>query len=432
MTAGSKGIKSELIIIFTLLMFVFNTKFIIFGNVFSSYWVFVFGFACFEIFRFGVNKYFLPYILLTVIATIYALCIHIFFRKDVFETIIFVQILSSIFVLFSSSVIVRMHIYAYKRKWLDKLIRNLLITAVVNSIFIFGAASSDGFRDIIYDFIFITERATRYAFEMQVHNPRYPGLNVSGFTAGSLLVSLIVLSVSLYSLHKRGVGIFHYITLSQVFVVSSLAFVARTGLYLSTLIVTIQIFRELFLFLKIPLKMLFVSILSLGAAMYWIANLKISHISPMLESQLIDHTGFFWAFEPFVNYFVGYDLQSTATDALLSEAFLSNDILEILFGTGILGRAEVYLNSDTGWILFISFGGVLGTFILYTPLFYLGISGFCHGFSDFYRRYLLFSIVCLLIVNFKEIVYLSHGYIQLPMLFFTAGIHSLRTEKSGL
>ena len=71
-----------------------------------------------------------------------------------------------------------------------------------------------------------------------------------------------------------------------------------------------------------------------------------------------------WAFELFINFFNNKNISSASTEHLFNEMFfLPQNELDILFGIGNFGRNEMlpYINSDSGYILFIHGYGIIGT-----------------------------------------------------------------------
>jgi hypothetical protein len=111
----------------------------------------------------------------------------------------------------------------------------------------------------------------------------------------------------------------------------------------------------------------------------------------------------------------------------------SHDIFEIIFGTGNFGRGENYIDSDIGWVLFISGGGILGVLILYAPYVYMIYFGLANKKKFYLNNILSVTVILLLVLNFKDIYYLSHGYIQPIYILFSMCLikgHALMSGKS--
>lgn len=110
--------------------------------------------------------------------------------------------------------------------------------------------------------------------------------------------------------------------------------------------------------------------------------------------------------------------------------FLPNDALEILFGTGNLGRSEnaPYISSDVGYVRSIFGFGLIVTLILYlAPLAYF--------WTQFYNsKNNLFIIpltvwIMLILMNFKEFHYLNRGtFVLIVMVTLLAA----RKRQSGI
>jgi hypothetical protein len=128
----------------------------------------------------------------------------------------------------------------------------------------------------------------------------------------------------------------------------------------------------------------------------------------------------YFAFELFMNYFDNGDFNSVTTDTLIDEMFIySNNIFSLIYGTGNFGRGQNYIESDIGWVLFLSGGGIIGLLILYVPHFYLIFFGYTTKNKFYLGKVLIYLIFLLLILNFKDVYYLSHGYIQPVYLLFS-------------
>lgn len=391
-----------------ILLFLFTPQFIIFGLVVKSYWFIVVFLALLEISKGKIPRKFFTFLNLLLASVVYILfngLVH-----NVFDDFLISQIISTYFVLFSSLFIVKKYFEYYPLSWINRLTNDMLVAVLFNSCILIFSAFSEDFRNFIYQFISLTEKAARYTHGIEVSNPRYSGLTVSGFSYLSVLSSFVVI-IHAYSSFKNNSFYSDKTVISNLikyFIISaSLLLVARTGLYIillviigySAMVVKARISERKF-FIPVVVILMFIFIVSL-------VNL------------LMDDFIYF-AFELFINYFNDGIFSSVTTDTLINEMFIfSHDIFEILFGTGNFGRGENYIDSDVGWVLFISGGGMLGVLLLYAPYVYIIYFGLANKKKFYLNNILSVTVILLLVLNFKDIYYLSHGYIQPIYILFS-------------
>ncbi len=398
-------IKLQKILLFIgVFLFLYTPQFNIFDLfIIESYWIVLIALTLIEIYYYGISKKYSPLIALLLISFSYVLINTII--NEIYDYLILKQIITAFLVLMTASFLIRKYATLYKYKYLDAIINDLSYSILINSLIILLTVYSNEFKEFIYQYIYITEKAERYLFgDVEVN--RYPGVTVSGFTALSVMTAIIILFLMMFGIKyvetrdKRLLKIYAICLISTF----SLIFVARTGLYISliillgfSLIYALKILQNKAFFLSVKISILCLCFyFAVGETNYLFTS---------------------FAFEIINNYFSGEGLRSVSTDNLIEkEFFFPINFTEFLIGNGNFGRGSEYISSDIGWVLFINFGGILGSIIIYLPLLYIGLGGFIYKKNKYFGLFLFFSMLILLICNFKDIFYLSHGYIQ-PIIF---------------
>lgn len=387
------------------------------GAVLKTYFIVVIGYALLELARYGISRKYMPFILFSLLSLFYSLLLQL--ATGYYDLFVTSQIAGGVLIFLASSFIVRMYSKRYV-DYIDRIMFDLALAIGIHSAIILATVFNESFREILYSFIYVTEKADRYLFG-EVHTNRYPGLTVSGFSFLSMLHTQIALVIVLYGVYcsRRLSGYRSLITASVLMLsVFSLIFVARTGLYLSLLIMLV-------FFVYVSLKKMWHGEFGFIFVFALVCSLMVRAFPALEIDEYIE-----FAFELFINLESGEGFSSSSTDQLVeNEFFLPGDPISLLLGTGNFGRGESYIYSDIGWVLFMFGGGFLGILILYAPLFYILISGFIYRFPRFIGWYLAVGVILLLVANFKDIYYLSHGYIQTIMLLFILG---LRIRSSGV
>lgn len=405
-------IKEKLLVIL-LTIFLFTPQFIFFGFVFKTIYISFIVIAIYEFIINGINKQIFNLIFFIMISLIFILVTKIYFGNyDVFPID---QLIIAPFILLASSFIIRIYIKTYAKGWLEKLVNDLLLSLLINSSVIYISVLSEEVRLFLYKHIYVTEKAERYLFGNEVDTLRFPGITVSGFSYLSVLYSFILLNALIFYWKHSKTEKLNNILLKFVFCTASLIFVARTGLYISIVITMLLIFLILY---RSDLK----KISTILFILFFIPVLFVKYYI------YIDHYLNF-AFEIFLNLYNGDGLKSTTTEALINDQ-LFFDLNNILMGSGNFGRGDNYIDSDIGWVLFYSGSGLIGTLIIYSPLIYMAVASYFNSCLFFLKYSIPLMIVMLFFLNFKDIYYIGHGYIQPVFLFYCAVMSLSKNEKS--
>ena len=113
-----------------------------------------------------------------------------------------------------------------------------------------------------------------------------------------------------------------------------------------------------------------------------------------------------WALESLISLVQDGNLENNSFNTLNIE-YLNSSLLEFIFGTGDFGRNEVHLKTDISYMLYFSYVGIVGLFILillHTRILFTRNVG-----------YLLLSFV-LLVTALKEATFLTRGIFPLYIL----------------
>ena len=191
-----------------------------------------------------------------------------------------------------------------------------------------------------------------------------------------------------------------YKALRIIIVLTSTIFLARVGLYAGILFLIIYNLNKLNL-----KKILFfaISFIALLFALDFIISTDYKTIDS--QYQIIFLT-FKWAFESFISIVQEGNFDNNSFNTLNVE-YLNSTFLDFIFGTGDFGRNEVHLKTDISYLLYFSYVGIFGLFILlliHTRILFNKNIG-----------YLLLSLV-LLITALKEATFLTRGIFPLYVL----------------
>lgn len=134
-----------------------------------------------------------------------------------------------------------------------------------------------------------------------------------------------------------------------------------------------------------------------------------------------------WIFSVFIELLAGESIaKNSSVAALLSEHIKAPEgVLQLLFGNGDYNVGVV--KSDIGYIQILFGGGILGIILMFS-LFIAGIAtSLKHKSDDDFWKILLILSVALLVVNLKDLYYISYcGY---SFLFFIIYLFALDYKK---
>jgi hypothetical protein len=266
---------------------------------------------------------------------------------------------------------------------------------LLNSITIILTVLSSSFSDILYKFVYLTEKQAGGISESRLI-PRYSGFAVSGFSYLSFKYMFLYIISILFLLKSRLSSIQSiYVIFSSLVIIISLFFVARTGL----------LFVILFFFWFIANKYLKkIRIKELFFLIFFVI-ITYKFIVVFLEDKFglaLDRS-----FDYVFNYLENSEIDNGTIADLSKELIFPDSLFDWFFGTGDFGR-DRELITDIGWLTFINGSGLLGVLIYYTPYYFL----FLKAWYSKYRNIAFALILCSFITNAKDLVYLEHGYIQ--------------------
>jgi hypothetical protein len=264
--------------------------------------------------------------------------------------------------------------------------RYIQVWLVLQSLVIISSALIDGFAQNFHSVFLLTERAERY-IGVDVLVNRYSGFAASGFSTLSVYMGLLGVLVNETLLKSK--DSLHRATFNIV-LVFALFFVGRSGLYIYMVYILIS-----GMLLKTS-NLIWLSIFVFSVAL----------LDFELSDELLTYLRF--AFELILNG------SSSSTDQLLEhEYFLPQPSF---WGSGSLLRSEDGVNSDAGWVKLLYCFGYLGTIFF--------VAGFLYVFSNGFRLKVVASTVFVFFIgvfflfNFKDLFFLSSGYIQAYIILY--------------
>lgn len=271
----------------------------------------------------------------------------------------------------------------------------VLLVLTINSITILLTVISPKFTNLLYDFVYLTEKQSIGISDERLF-PRYSGFSVSGFSYLSFkYMFLYILSIMFLVKDKLSTKHSVFIILSSIIIIVSLFFVARTGLLFVILCFFYFLFRNIILKFKIKEILLF-----------WILAFFFNKwISYNIGDQFAFATE--RSFDYIFNYLDNSEFDNATISVLSEELIFPNHLMEWLFGTGDFGR-DRGLITDIGWLSFLNGSGLIGILVYYLPYYYILIKAWHTSF----RMITIILIISSFIANAKDLVYLEHGYIH--------------------
>jgi hypothetical protein len=301
------------------------------------------------------------------------------------------------------------YIYIIKINKLDiyKIDKNIIFDLIIystfiNSVVLILTIFSPSFKEILYQYIGITDLARQYMFNFKEIG-RYQGIVHSGFSFLSTIYG-IVISINILLLYS-GITKKYLIPLIINFI--ALVNIGRSG-YIPI------IFTLLYLTLVFFAKGNKINIASM-IKLFLISILIILYI-------LIFAKDIYWIIEPF-NFF-RYD-QSTIGN-LLSHKISYPD--NIIFGNGNFGVSPNFPNlmTDMGFEIFLNASGIIGYFIAYILIIPVLLLWKDKSLSFNLKSIFLIFIFSYAILNFKDYYY--YGYGDIFQVYFLLVFSSLLTS----
>lgn len=246
------------------------------------------------------------------------------------------------------------------------------------------------FREFFYTFISLNELVEKYYIKN-----RYSGFVYTGFSFLSTVNSFaIIISILLYE--KNNIKLINEVIIIGV-IFLHIIFVGRTGLItlgLGIILLFIKTknyeqkkrFRKLIITSGIIITLIFLALLPFINMEKFIYTLK-------------------WSFEFFVSFTENGKFSSTSTEGLKHQILIPEKPLQLLFGSGNYDPG--YVHSDIGYIQILNGGGLFVLIILF------GIFVYTYYISkkikdDLLGFPLLYISICILIINVKDLYYVSY------------------------
>lgn len=332
------------------------------------------------------------------------------------------EIINGLIIFFASLFYVGRYKKIYGDEFPNNICHDLHMAGFVQAIIVILTFLSPAFRESLYSFIGTTETANRYLF-MDVEVRRFQGIVPSGFSFLSTTHALLMVCGFWELCEKKDRNLLYLIkfAIMQLTIFLSILLIGRTGIIV-ILIYTVLVAYILYKqsrpgqdkILHIKYKSIFIiSILFALVFLALVLIVDIEYFIPNIE----------FAFELILNLYNHGALDRTTSGVLESHYFLPDNTFELLFGTGNFGRNGVleYVDSDVGYIIFITGSGILGLFIAYS-FYYVGLyhSALNNKYIPRMSYYLIGLIAVIAIGNAKDYYFISHiGYSQLYFLFFS-------------
>jgi hypothetical protein len=333
---------------------------------------------------------------------------------------IVIEILVAIFLFFATYQLVGLYKKLYGDRYIDEILRIIIIVGVINSVFMVAVFLSPGIGDFLYAFIKISDKSQK-ALSMGM---RVPGLFYSGFSSLSVFyAAVLMISIVYFSRHKNASLL--YVAVTTMALLLGIVLSGRTGQLLAVFgVIYLQLFNA-----KIE------KVINNGLY-FKVLILSVCIVLPALWMVDVSQYEYFWrwAFEYVYNYIDENEVSTKSTTSLFGVMyFLPENSEDIVLGTGNFGKSGNLqeIHSDVGYIRFIYGVGIVGllfAFSVYLYILYLVFSKKrCDKRIVCLLSYVVFS---LLIGNFKDYYYLSYaGYGQILFVLLSLYIVDLESKS---
>ena len=300
----------------------------------------------------------------------------------------------------------------------DKILYYVFISISIHAILIFTMYISDPFRELIYKLT----GTTKYAF-VNLNTPFLSGFRIPGLTYGLAQTSVLqmfglIIAPCIY--HE-----FKYKTIFWVFVILlifSILLTGRIGLIYGIIFVPLTLIlissknKRMFL---ISLKFIIIFII-----LFFVVTKNVLPLPNKFYSYNI------WWISQIFDVVRNYH-DSKLIKMYLDMYFIPEDFLTFMIGRGITGRGEGgYIPSDSGYVLLLFSGGVIGMFLMIS----IYIIIFLYGILTF-RIHKGISIVTIIVVisvmflNAKEVALLTRNQFSVVALLACASIRLYYNSK---
>lgn len=394
--------KKSYWLIFLLLFFIiFSPHISIFNLTIKSVYLFVVIPSIFGFIKFLQKKSLHKFIKLTIILLCISLIYNFitYFLHGFVDLSWIIQILMGFIEFFAAIFIGNLYIKVYNDEALNKITIHLFYVGVVHSILMLIIFISPAFRNFFYNFIKLSELAYTSTFRLD-DQTRFSGLLNSGFGSLSVLNAVMFL-MGLYSYMVS-----NKITLTKFLIGSLLLFISSI---LSGRLGIIVMLIELVFFYVIPT--LRISILKRKLKLL-IILIPIVFIFIILLNYYFPEKAQF-AFETYFKY-IDSGKFDKSTESILSETLNpSLSFMEMIFGTG----KYTIDYADSGYIMMINGGGIIGAFVSYSFLFPIfSLKHFNKRSQEKFKYVLLLFIFIIFFINYKNLYFF--GYNDIFQIYF--------------
>lgn len=378
-----------IVLLLLFVIFVYTPQFIVFGVVINTLYVF----PLISIYVLIKNNYKLEFpswllailfiqFLFFIIMSLYNGYLETFFLKEIF--------------IFPFVFITCQFLYGRIKKLNysnHDLVKFIMIALFINFLIIIVFSVFREFNTYLHSFINITPKQFKYIYETPWI--RHSGISVSGFSNLSFKSATLYCIVFAYFIKNKTISI-NFIFLSLTLIIANI-FVARTGLLMIIFLFMIYMFLKFKDLFKVFLVFTIIGFFSFPFFLNF-------------EEDFILLDSFYRTFDIlFLDNFM--DDQTIKTLVYESE---ENQIKNIFLGDGDFGRTRGLI-SDIGYISFLKGGGLIGLIIL-TLHYWIPFTIFFKNYKSWKFLALWLVLFSMFLFNFKDLAFLSHGYIQALVL----------------
>lgn len=310
----------------------------------------------------------------------------------------------------------RMYKYIFKENFDTSLLKSVVLVGLAHSSFmIFSLINPDA----LYSVVNISELSRTFVDS----GLRTPGLFYDGFAIISVFYSILfILALIVYSKENN----FYFTFFVTTVLLISIGLTGRSGFLIVALGILLLATRTLYYrnLLKKYTLLKNLSLYLLILALLFLFFVDFDNLGDNLE----------WVLEPILMLINTGSLNTESTDILFGRMyFLPKNEIDIILGTGNFGRSSALPNipSDSGYVLFIHGGGILG-FIIFFSIYFYFIYVFLKYTNNAQVQFIgIFLIIVVLIGNIKDGYYFAYtgGWLNVLFIFLSLVILQNKYKK---
>ena len=299
----------------------------------------------------------------------------------------------------------------YGSLFTTKILQHIFFAASLHALIMILEYINDDFRRVVFSLTGLVYQKTDVL--------RVPGLTIS-FGTLSITQGFAFMAFPLIAKSMRGIRQNLLFVVSVLLIAASLFLAGRSGFYMTLPLTLFVLGVKNITARPLSRSTTVFRILLLVVVVYGISRFAASQISEEVWSRFEKGT-LYHLLEPYHGYRRTKVISIKGIEHLKTMYFLPDDFINVVFGSSISGRGDVYVQSDVGYVLSIFGIGILGTLLMIAFYIYVFILAFRIKDYDKDVALLLFLFtVVVTILNLKEQTLLTRHAFTITVLLFSS------------